>query len=113
VSLFLYFALGPHPQRLCLRGSSPLGLACHDYPFSQQLRGPNPGPCTFAALAARHCLSRLSAKSAVLPQSTQSTPRIPSDVFLGALGVLGGQRFFAGPSDLLTLLGLLTALLLQ
>src|SRR5438093_3887609 len=49
VSLFLYFALGPHPQRLCLRGSSPLGLACHDYPFSQQLRGPNPGPCAFAA----------------------------------------------------------------
>src|SRR5439155_24090071 len=49
VSLFLYFALGPHPQRLCLRGSSPLGLACHDYPFSQQLRGPNPRPSSFAA----------------------------------------------------------------
>src|SRR5439155_283008 len=55
---------------------------------------PPPAPVPSRLIAARPCLSRLSAKSAVLPQST---PRILSDVFLGALGVLGGQRFFTGP----------------
>src|SRR5439155_283009 len=82
VSLFLYFALGPHPQRLCLRGSSPLGLACHDFPlkapfYRRARRG-------FSAMS----FSALSAFSAV----NGSSPAL---------------------SDLLTLLGLLTALLLQ
>jgi hypothetical protein len=31
-----YFAAGPHPRRLCLRGLTPLGIAISDFPLSQR-----------------------------------------------------------------------------